>query len=258
MGEKEGNKTVKALGHVASVKKVTHVRRVAVHKIHRINGVARLHYCMDRKHQITPCSHVMDNFSYSRSLILNISKQLPRFVHKHTVVYRMYTTLKLYYLHQQELLSEILNILQMHMHSKSLAKTIYAYIRTMHGGKYGWVSKITALLKSSMKMTKNQMHSIVAHHRLVYQLHSIIRHAAVHSHKMIHRLYHVMKKHGFAHSHHIVRTFHRLIKTHRKIIRKVRHVKHTITTHTVVRHHHKSSTVTVKKHKKVTLKKAKA
>ena len=154
-------------------------------------------------------------------------RELPRFVHKHTVVYRMYTTLKLYYLHQQELLSEILNILRMHMHSKSLAKTIYAYIRRMHGGHYGWVAKITALLKSSMKMTKNQMHSIVSHHRLVYQLHSIIRHAATHSHRMIHKLFHVMKRHGFTHSHHVVRTFHKLITTSRKIHKGIsRHIAH--------------------------------
>jgi hypothetical protein len=94
----------------------------------------------------------MDNFGYSRTLIQQIMRQLPRFVHKHTVVYRMYTTLKLYYLHQQELLSEILNILKMHMHSKSLAKTIYGYISKMHGGHYGWVGKISTLLKSHMNM----------------------------------------------------------------------------------------------------------
>jgi hypothetical protein len=126
-----------------------------IKKYHHVNGVARLHYCMDRRHHMVPCSMVMDDFAYSRSLIEAIITTRPRFVHKHTVIYRMYTTLKLYYLHQQELLSEILNILKMHMHSKSLAKMIYSYISKMHGGKYGWVRKITALLKSSMKMNKN-------------------------------------------------------------------------------------------------------
>merc|ERR1711990_281356 len=162
------------------------IKKIAIHKVHHINGVARLHYCMNAKHHVVPCSHVMDNFSYSKNLIKQIMHQLPRFVHKHTVVYRMYTTLKLYYLHQQELLSEILSILKLHMHSKQLASVIFAYIRKMHGGHYGWVGKISAILKSYMKMNKNQMHSIVQHHRLVYQLHSIIRHAATHSHRMIH------------------------------------------------------------------------
>ena len=67
----------------------------------------------------------------------------------------MYTTLKLYYLHQQELLSEIYNILKLHMHSKDLARAIHAYISKMHGGKYGWVSKISGLLKGNMSMVKN-------------------------------------------------------------------------------------------------------
>jgi hypothetical protein len=149
----------------------------------------------------------------------------------------MYTTLKLYYLHQQELLSEILSILKLHMHSKSLARVIFAYIRKMHGGHYGWVGKISAILKGYMKMNKNQMHSIVQHHRLVYQLHSIIRHAATHSHRMIHKLFHVMKRHGFAHNSHVVKTFHKMMKRHVRIIRKIRHVKKIHHTRTVVRSH---------------------
>jgi hypothetical protein len=85
---------------------------VAHHKVYHINKVARLHYCMNRKHQMVPCSHIMDNFYYSQNLINSIMHQLPRFVHKHTIVYRMYTTLKLFYLHQQELLAEVLAILK--------------------------------------------------------------------------------------------------------------------------------------------------
>lgn len=211
--------------------------RVAIHKVHHINGVARLHYCLNSRHHVVPCSHVMDNFGYSRSLIASIMKQLPRFVHKHTVVYRMYTTLKLYYLHQQELLSEILSILKLHMHSKSLARVIFAYIRKMHGGHYGWVGKISTILKSYMKMNKNQMHSIVQHHRLVYQLHSIIRHAATHSHRMIHKLFHVMKNHGFAHHSSVVKTFHKMMRRHVRIVRKIKHTRRVRHTRTVVRSH---------------------
>merc|ERR1712070_538330 len=102
---------------------------------------------MNHRKQIVPCDHIHVGFTYDRNLVTAIMRQLPRFVHKHTVVYRMYTTLKLYYLHQQELLSEILNILKLHMHSKSLAKMIAMYISKMHGGNYGWVAKISALLK---------------------------------------------------------------------------------------------------------------
>ena len=154
----------------------------------------------------------MDDFSYSRSLIASIMRQLPRFIHKHTIVYRMYTTLKLYYLHQQELLAEILNILKLHMHSADLAKTIQAYISKMHAGNYGWVKQISTLVSSNMKMHTNVIHSIVAHHRFVYQLHSIIRHAASHSHAMIHRLYSVMKKEGFSKHSHTVHSMVKLIK----------------------------------------------
>merc|ERR1711990_1283070 len=126
------------------------IKKIAIHKVHHINGVARLHYCMDAKHHVVPCSHVMDNFSYSKNLIKQIMHQLPRFVHKHTVVYRMYTTLKLYYLHQQELLAEVLAILKQHMHSQDLAKQLHKYISQMHGGNFGWVKKISTLLKSHM------------------------------------------------------------------------------------------------------------
>jgi hypothetical protein len=224
-----------------------------LHKVHHINNVARLHYCLNKNHHVVPCSHIMDNFSYSRTLIGAIMKQLPRFVHKHTVVYRMYTTLKLYYLHQQELLSEILSILKLHMHSKSLARVIFAYIRKMHGGHYGWVGKISMILKSYMKMNKNQMHSIVQHHRLVYQLHSIIRHAATHSHRMIHKLYHVMSRHGFAHHSSVVKTFHKMMRRHVRIIRKIRHTKKVHHTRTVTRHHRKV-VITRSHHSKTTTK----
>ena len=110
---------------------------------------------MNKAHHVVPCSHIMDNFGYSKQLIGQIIRQLPRFVHKHTLVYRMYTTLKLYYLHQQELLSEILDILKKHMHSKGLARTLSVYIKRMHGGKYGWVRQITSVLNKSMKMNRN-------------------------------------------------------------------------------------------------------
>ena len=115
--------------------------------------------------------------------IEEIIATLPRFVHKHTVIYRMYTTLKLYYLHQQELLNEVLSILKLHIHSADLAKTLMAYMATMRGGSFGWVAQITALLKTHLKMEVTQMQTLVAHHRLVYKLHSIIRHAAMRSHR---------------------------------------------------------------------------
>ena len=67
----------------------------------KINGLpARLHMCMNAKKEVVPCSHIHVGFTYDRKLVKGIMKQLPRFVHKHTIVYKMYVTLKLFYLHQ--------------------------------------------------------------------------------------------------------------------------------------------------------------
>merc|ERR1711937_30824 len=211
---------------------------INIKKYHHANGIAHLHYCMDRRHHMVPCTHVMDDFSYSRGLIEEIIATLPRFVHKHTVIYRMYTTLKLYYLHQQELLNEVLSILKLHIHSADLAKTLMAYMATMRGGSFGWVAQITALLKTHLKMEVTQMQTLVAHHRLVYKLHSIIRHAAMRSHRQIHKLYAVMHKHGFMHKG-LLRSRRTMITTHHHIMRKIRHVFRTHRVHTsVVRHTH--------------------
>jgi hypothetical protein len=191
---------------------------------------------MDRRHHMVPCTHVMDDFSYSRNLINEIIATLPRFVHKHTVIYRMYTTLKLYYLHQQELLNEVLSILKLHIHSADLAKTLMSYMATMRGGSFGWVAQITTLLKTHLKMEVNQMHTLVAHHRLVYKLHSIIRHAAMTSHRQIHKLYSVMNRHGFMHKG-LLRSRRTMITTHHHIMRKIRHVFRTHRVHTSVTRH---------------------
>lgn len=198
-----------------------------------------------------PCTNVIDDFSYSKALIGDIMQTLPRFVHKHTVVYKMYTTLKLYYLHQQELLNEVLQILKLHIHSLDLAKTLTAYIATMQGGNYGWVKSITTLLRANMKIDQNAMQGIVSQHRMIFKLHSIIRHANMHSHKMIHRLYKTMTNHGFIHhtgvSFNIQRTHNNFVTNHNEILKKIKHVfKHHVSTssHTVTHHTHTSTTHT--------------
>ena len=70
-----------------------------------------------------------------------------------------------------------------------------------------------------MKMQMNEMHSIVSHHRLVYQLHTIIRHAASKHHRMIHRLFRIMKRKGFATHHitHLKKESKRILKSFKKL-----------------------------------------
>lgn len=69
----------------------------------------------------------------------------------------------------------------------------------MHGDKCGWGSKIPTIVNASLKNKIRQIDSLVSDHggpRLEYQLHSAIRHAALHDHKMDPRLLRVRKKHG--------------------------------------------------------------
>ena len=109
---------------------------------------------------------------------------LPRFVHKHSIVYKMYTTLKLYYLHQQELLQQVLSLLNEHLHSHDLEKTMMNYLKIMHGKNFGWVDNIEKLLHHNMVFALKTpwIKKHIAHHKMVYKLHSIIRHAAVSHH----------------------------------------------------------------------------
>ena len=67
-------------------------------------------------------------------------KSLPRFVHKHVVVYKMYRTLHMYYLHEQELMNQVLGVLSTHKSSEALAAKMKGYFGQMHSGNYGWVS----------------------------------------------------------------------------------------------------------------------
>jgi hypothetical protein len=157
----------------------------------------------------------------------------------------MYTTLKLYYLHQQELLNQVLAILKEHVHSKQLAQTLYAYVRQMHGKNFGWVSKIEALLKGHLKATLNMsgIYRAIAHHELIHKLHTIVHHAASHHKVMIHRMFHVLRKTGFVRHHyrHMMRTHGRMVHAARHILRSVHHVFHGVRTHRVVRHLRKVS-----------------
>lgn len=108
----------------------------------------------------------------------------------------------------------------------------------MHGGNFGWVKKIAVLLKSHMNMEHNEIHKLVAHHRMVYQLHSIIRHAAVHSHAMIHRLFKVMKHHGFnMKNSKVMHAYNALIRGSKKNFKSLHTIKHSYKT---VTHHSKS------------------
>jgi hypothetical protein len=138
------------------------------------------------------------------------------------------------------LLNEVLSILKLHIHSADLAKTLMAYMGTMNGGSFGWTAQITALLKAHLKMEVNQMHTLVAHHRLVYKLHSIIRNAAMSSHGKIKKLYSVMHRHGFMKAG--LSTAHRtMVSTHHHIMRRIRHVFRTRHIHTRTVSHTSSS-----------------
>lgn len=169
-------------------------------KVIKINGVnTRLHMCMNSQHKIVQCDHIHIGFTYDRNLVNSIMQHLPRFIHKHAFVYKMYTTLKLYYLHQQELLQQVLALLNEHMHSHDLERTMKNYLKIMHGKNFGWVDGIETLLKKNMVFALKTPWIVkhIHHHKMIYKMHSMIRHAAIKNHKMIHKMYHVMKSHGF-------------------------------------------------------------
>merc|ERR1712147_88812 len=254
MGDRKG---YGLMAHYANTRHT--VRRI------KIGGVAaNLHMCMNHKKQMIPCDHLHIGMKYDENLISAIMDQLPRFVHKHVVVYKMFTTLKLYYLHQQELLNQVLALLKEHIHSKELAATLMSYIGTMQSSKmFGWLSNIKSILTTHMDASLNMssMYKLIAHQRLVHQLHQVIYSAAGKNNKQIMKMYRVLNAHGFTG---------RFFKTHKfmfrgrnKIMRKIRHVFHKYTktvkhhtTRTVTRHvtrtHHSSSSrkVTVVHHKK--------
>jgi len=189
----------------------------------RIGGMAaKLHMCMNHKKQMIPCDHIHIGMEYDQSLISAIMDQLPRFVHKHLVVYKMYTVLKLYYLHQQELLNQVLAILKEHIHSAELASTLRTYIGTMQGKNFGWVNDIEALLKSHIKMYTGDMEKLVVHQRLVHHLHTIVYNAQAHNAAKIRKMFSVMHRHGFART--SLRTVHHLFRRNRAIYHKIRHV----------------------------------
>merc|ERR1712070_155357 len=194
-----------------------HYNNVAhtVKKIKLGGRMARLHMCMNHKKQMVPCDHIHIGLKYDVHLVSAIMRHLPRFVHKHLVVYKMYTVLKLYYLHQQELLNQVLSILKEHIHSKELALTLRDYFATLQGKNFGWVSKIEGLLKSHIKMHTNDMERLIEHHKLVHHLHTIIHQAAATNHGKITKMYRMMSKHGYA------------TKSHGAIFKTVHVHKHT-------------------------------
>jgi hypothetical protein len=195
----------------------------------RVNGVtARLHTCLNDKHKIVPCDHIHIGFTYDRNLVTAIMDQLPRFVHKHTIVYKMYTTLKLYYLHQQELLNQVLAILKEHVHSAQLAAVLKGFIARMHGKNFGWISSIEALLKSHMKadLDMRSMHAVVRRSLLVHHLHTIIHNAAARHHAMIGKMFSVLRRKGFVgrHYHAMMSMHRRLSRGSKRIMRRMKHV----------------------------------
>lgn len=244
---------------------ISHRHNVVQHTTRaiKVNGVnARLHMCMNSKRQIVQCDHIHIGFTYDRNLVSAIMDQVPRFVHKHSIVYKMYTTLKLYYLHQQELLNQVLAILKEHIHSHQLAQTLHTYITRMEGKNFGWVSSIESLLKSHLKSTLDQrdMYAKITHMHLVHRLHTIIHHAATHHKAAISKMFHVLRKHGMVHYHfnhslarharHILHSVHHVFKH----VSSVKHVIRHLRTHTKTVHH--TSTVHHKSHVKVTVHKS--
>merc|ERR1712070_563730 len=212
-----------------------HYNNVAhtVKKIKLGGRMARLHMCMNHKKQMVPCDHIHIGLKYDVHLVSTIMRHLPRFVHKHLVVYKMYTVLKLYYLHQQELLNQVLSILKEHIHSKELALTLRDYFATLQGKNFGWVSKIEGLLKSHIKMHTNDMERLIEHHKLVHPLHTIIHQAAATNHGKITKMYRMMSKHGYATKSHgaILRTRQHLVHASHRIITKIHHVFKTVHVH---------------------------
>jgi hypothetical protein len=150
-------------------------------------------------------------------------------------MYKMYTVLKLYYLHQQELLNQVLALLKEHIHSAQLAETLRAYIGTMQGANAGWVAQMEALLKSHIKMYTGDMAKLIVHQRLVHHLHTLVYHAAAHNGKQISRMFSTMRRHGFAK--YSLRSRHHLFKRTHRIFHKIRHV---FRTHTATRVHRRT------------------
>merc|ERR1711990_855456 len=151
------------------------------------------------------------------------------------------------YLHQQELLNQVLAILKEHVHSRQLASTLFTYIKRMHGANFKWVANIEALLKSHINLAQGDMYKLVHHMQLVHSLHTIIHHAATHHHAMIHKMFRVLKSSGFVHRH-----YHSIMRTHRRLVAGSKHITRTIKK--VFRHTKKSHvTKTVRTHHRVTV-----
>lgn len=77
-------------------------RQYAYQTVHnmKVNGFnVKVHKCMDKHRKIVPCANINTGMEYDRALVGEIVKELPAFFHKHTLYYKMFMTLKLYYLH---------------------------------------------------------------------------------------------------------------------------------------------------------------
>jgi hypothetical protein len=188
-----------------------------------------------------PCAHINVGFGYSRSLITAIMNELPKFVHKHTVIFKMFSTLKLYYLHQQELLNEILEILRNHIHSAQLAKELTSYIASMQSGSYGWLTKLSAVLKKHVTMDTSKIKTLVNHQNLIWRLHSIIRKAAGKNANQIDKLYMVMRKHGLIGKHSVAFSNKMLVTESHKLLKKIKKVFRSESTSVKTFHSHRSS-----------------
>jgi hypothetical protein len=159
----------------------------------KVNGFnVKVHKCMDKKRNIVPCANIDTGMEYDRALVGEIIKELPPFVHKHTLYYKMFMTLKLYYLHQQELLNEVLEIIRTHKSSENMLKQLKIYLKNAKGSNYGWIKKINALLDKHMITSK----VLSKNSHVIAQLHSIINNAAVGSKGKIDKLFKVMAKKG--------------------------------------------------------------
>ena len=125
---------------------------------------------MNRDKHIVACDHIKVGFTYDRNLLHAVIAALPKFVHKHAIVYKMYATLKLYYLHQQTLLNQILGILQEHKSSKELAVTMKKYIGQLNGKNFGWLKDIESELKAHMVPDMDMKKTYAKYHEKGFEI----------------------------------------------------------------------------------------
>jgi hypothetical protein len=116
----------------------------------------------------------------------------------------------------------------------------------MQGGSYGWLTKISGLLKSHIDMDTSNIKKLVNHQNLIWRLHQIIRSAAGKNAAQVDKLYAVMAKHGLMGKHSVSFTNKLLVSESHKLLKKIKKVFKSTSTSVSTKHFHTSSSSTTK------------